>query len=91
MISNIKFRKLLNDLKRRPEDAAKDLKITKKEILKFLNNEKKISHKILNKATKVWPVNYGDFFSFSDDTQNGFKIMRSDKSNKSKRIMIRTE
>ena len=89
MISNIKFRKLLNDLKRRPEDAAKDLNITKKEILKFLNNKKEISHKILNQATKVWPVNHGDFFSFSDDTQNGFKIMRSDKSNKSKRIMIR--
>ena len=89
MISNIKFRKLLNDLKRRPEDAAKDLNITKKEILKFLNNKKEISYKILNKATKVWAVNHGDFFSFSDDTQNGFKIMRSDKSNKSKRIMIR--
>ena len=44
MISNIKFRKLLNDLKRRPEDAAKDLNITKKEILKFLNNKKEISY-----------------------------------------------
>ena len=32
MISIIKFRKVLNDLKRRPEDAAKDLKISKKEI-----------------------------------------------------------
>ena len=29
-LSNIKFRKILNDLKRRPEDAAKDLKISKK-------------------------------------------------------------
>ncbi len=54
MISNIKFRKLLNDLKRRPEDAAKDLNITKKEILKFLNNKKEISYKILNKATKCF-------------------------------------
>ena len=33
MLSNIKFRKILNDLKRRPEDAAKDLKISLKNSL----------------------------------------------------------
>ena len=49
MISNIKFRKLLNDLKRRPEDAAEDVldAITKDrflvtphpEVLEYINRK----------------------------------------------------
>ena len=38
-LSNIKFRKILNDLKRRPEDAAKDLKISKKKLLQLLKKK----------------------------------------------------
>ena len=38
MLSNIKFRKILNDLKRRPEDAAKDLKISLKKINNILES-----------------------------------------------------
>ena len=34
---NIKFKKILNDLKRRPEDAASDLGLTKKKILEILD------------------------------------------------------
>ena len=32
---NIKFKKILNDLKRRPEDAASDLGLTKKKFQKY--------------------------------------------------------
>jgi len=89
MISNIKFRKILNDLKRRPEDAAKELKITKKKINDILSNKSKINFKIIQKAVNIWPVNFGDFFSFKDDTVSDFKIMRSRQSNKSQRVMSR--
>ena len=88
-ISNIKFRKILNDLKRRPEDAARDLKISNKKLLQILNNKTKTDFDIIEKATKIWPVNYGDFFSFEDDTKNDFKIMRASISDKSSRIMSR--
>ena len=88
-ISNIKFQKILNDLKRRPEDAAKDLKISKKRIIKFLQNKNLNDFDVIKKASKVWPINYGDFFSFEDDTKNDYKIMRSNSSNKSSRIMSR--
>jgi len=88
-ISNIKFRKILNDLKRRPEDAAKDLKISEKKLLKLLKKNKFDDFNIIKKATKIWPVNYGDFFSFEDDTKKDFKIMRANKSNKSSRVMTR--
>ena len=32
LTSSKKFRKILNDLKRRPEDAAKDLGVSKKRV-----------------------------------------------------------
>ncbi len=89
MISNIKFRKILNDLKRRPEDAAKDLKISKKKINNILSNKSKINFQIIKKAVDIWPVNFGDFFSFVDDTHFDFKIMRAAQSNSSQRIMSR--
>ena len=89
MLSNIKFRKILNDLKRRPEDAAKDLKISLKKINNILSNKSKLDFKTITQAVKIWPVNYGDFFSFYDDAKLGFKIMRSNESEKSKRIMKR--
>jgi hypothetical protein len=34
----LKFRKILNDLKRRPEDAFKELNISNEEINKILEN-----------------------------------------------------
>ena len=89
MLSNIKFRKILNDLKRRPEDAAKDLKISVKKINNILSNKSKLDFKTISHAVKIWPVNYGDFFSFNDDAKLGFKIMRFSESEKSKRIMKR--
>ena len=39
-LSSKKFRKILNDLKRRPEDAAKDLGMGKQKINKILTSEK---------------------------------------------------
>jgi len=89
MISVIKFRKILNDLKRRPEDAAKDLKITKKKIKEILSSKSKIDFRIINRAVEVWPVNYGDFFSFKDDTYLNYKVMRANASSQSKRVMNR--
>ena len=39
---NIKFKKILNDLKRRPEDAASDLGLTKKKNFRNIRWKKKI-------------------------------------------------
>ncbi len=89
MISNIKFRKILNDLKRRPEDAAKDLQISKNKISNILSGKNSMDFNLIKKAVKIWPVNFGDFFTFEDDTKNDFKLMRSFKSNQSSRIMHR--
>ena len=59
---NIKFKKILNDLKRRPEDAASDLGLTKK-ILEILDGKRKLEFDLIEKAVEKWPVNYNEFFS----------------------------
>ena len=88
-LSSKKFRKILNDLKRRPEDAAKDLGISKQKINKILTSEKFTDLTIIEKAVKVWPVNYSDFFFTEDDTKNNYKLFKLSQANKSERIMYR--
>ena len=89
MISPTKFRKILNDIKRRPEDAALDLEISKKEIDEYLEGKKKIPFSLVIKAVKIWSINYSEFFEIQDDAHNGFKKMSKNESEKTKRIMTR--
>ena len=88
-ISKIKFRKIINDLKRRPEDAAKDLEISKEKIDKILNGEEILDFNLIKKAVKVWPVNFTDFFYIEDDAKKGFNIFKNSQSNSSQRKMYR--
>jgi transcriptional regulator with XRE-family HTH domain len=85
----LKFRKILNDLKRRPEDAAQELNISSEEINKILNGEVDPDFKLLKKATEVWPINLNDFFGIEDDTLNNYKIFTKAESDKTTRIMQR--
>ena len=89
MISPVKFRKILNDIKRRPEDAALDLEISKKEINEYLKGEKIIPFSLVRKAVDIWSINYSEFFDIQDDTLNGYKKMSKKESDNSKRIMTR--
>jgi len=83
------FLGMLNDLKRRPVDAAKELNISLEEIMNIINGRKEISSEIIIRATKVWPVNLRDFYLIKDDCSNGVKIMRVEESAKSSRVMER--
>ena len=83
------FLGILNDVKRRPEDAARELKISLDEINSILSGKKELSADIVAKATKIWPVNARDFYVIHDDCPQGIKIMRSEESKQSSRIMER--
>lgn len=85
----LKFRKILNDLKRRAEDAAQELNIPIEEINKILNGESDPDFKLLKKATEIWPINLNDFFGIEDDTINNYKIFTKAESDKTIRIMQR--
>ena len=83
------FLGILNDVKRRPEDAARELKVPLDEINSILSGKKELSADIIEKATKIWPVNARDFYIIHDDCPQGIKIMRSEESKQSSRIMER--
>lgn len=84
-----RFRKIINDLKRRPEDAAKDLGLSIYEVEKILEGKTSLNIDIIDKATKVWPVNHSDFFSIEDDTSDDFKIFKKSHSDATAREMLR--
>ena len=83
------FLGLLNDIKRRPEDAAKELEIPLDEINKIIEGKKPLESELIRKAIQIWPVNARDFYVIQDDCPLGVKIMRSEESKKSSRIMER--
>src|SRR4051812_2462927 len=84
------LRTTINDLKRRPEDAAKDLGISLEEMNALLAGEKLLSGALLSRAAKVWPcVNERDLLLIEDDAPDGVKIMRSRQSAASSRVMDR--
>ena len=83
------FLGILNDIKRRPEDAASELGVTLEEINLIISGQKAASQEILEKAVKIWPVNARDFYIIRDDCPTGIKIMTMKESEKSSRIMDR--
>lgn len=83
------FLGILNDIKRRPEDAAKELNISLDEINAIISGKKALSQEIVEKAARIWPVNARDFFIIRDDCPIGVKIMTAEESKKSSRIMNR--
>lgn len=87
MASN--FRSIINDLKRRPQDAARDLEITEEEVNEILSGETEISQRIVDKALEVWPVSPRDFFLLRDDCPNGVRVMSAESTLESARIMSR--
>ena len=83
------FLGILNDLKRRPKDAAKELGISEEEVIAIISGKKSVSSDIVNRAVKIWPINARDFYIIHDDCPLGIKIMSADESAKSGRIMER--
>jgi len=91
MISPIKFKKILNDIKRRPEDAALELGVSKETIEDYLSGKITIPFNIVSKAVEIWSINYSEFFDIEDDTTEGYKIMTQSESDKSQRLMKRND
>jgi len=83
------FLGILNDLKRRPDDAATELGISLEEITRIIDGEKILSQEIIEKAVKIWPLNVSDFYIIYDDTPTGVKLMSAEESKMSSRIMNR--
>ena len=81
----------LNDLKRTPESAAKELEIDQKIINNIIegNCEIKDVYMLINKMGSFYPIDSNDLYIPEEDCVNGVKIMRSDQSKISSRIFCR--
>ena len=67
----LNFLSILNDIKRRPEDAAEELGVPTEEINQIIAGEKELSFEIVNRAIEIWPLNARDFFLINDDENFG--------------------
>ena len=85
----LNFLSILNDIKRRPEDAAQELGVETQVINEIIEGKRELTYDLVKKAIQIWPLNARDFFLITDDAPNGVKIMRQESSEKSKRIMNR--
>ena len=83
------FLGILNDIKRRPEDAATELGVSEELISSIIEGRSELPSDLVDKAVKIWPVNKRDFYIIEDDCPDGIKLMSAGDSEKSKRIMER--
>lgn len=83
------FRSMLNDLKRRPEDAARELGCSLSEVEEILAGQRELPLELIRRATRVWPVSARDFFLLRDDCPDGVSVMRASASAASGRVMQR--
>jgi transcriptional regulator with XRE-family HTH domain len=83
------FLGILNDLKRRPEDAAKELGLPVAEINDIIAGKKPLSSDLVKKAVSIWPINEREFYIIKDDCPKGVKIMTSVESKHTSRVMER--
>ena len=83
------FRAILNDLKRRPEDAAAELGVPVPEIEEIIGGTRPLPPSLVEKATAAWPVSPRDFYLLNDDAPSGVRIHRAADSERSSRVMSR--
>ena len=89
IFSSLRLRQIINDLKRRPLDASKDLSLNPKTFNKYLQGKINIDENFVKKAVEVWPVNISDFINPKYQKSTNYKIMRFKESFKTKRVMKR--
>jgi hypothetical protein len=80
---------LLNGIKRRPEDASKELGTNLDDLLKIIQGEKKVDYAFINNICDKYPLNPRDFFSINDNTKKGISFTSLGDSLKSSRVIQR--
>ena len=91
MIFPIKFKNILNDIKRRPEDAASELGVSKDLIDYYLSGKISIPLNVVSKAVEILSINYSEFFDIKNATTEGYKIMTEAKSDNTQRMINKNE
>ena len=91
LFSPIRLRQILNSLKRRSEDAAKELSISNKKMDRILKGDLDLNLKLVKKMLKIWPITIDSLINnrfYSKDTPN-LTIFKKEQSIKTSRVMQR--
>ena len=83
----------LNDLKRTPESAAKELNVPIQELLKIIKgvSTEEQAFQLINRMGQIYPIDHSQMHLLKDDTLNGVKFMTADESSKTSRIYNRLD
>ena len=83
----------LNDLKRTPKSAAKELKISYEELKKIINGKssEENAFSLINKMGEVYPIDHSQMYLLMDDTVNGARFMTEEESKKTSRVYKRLD
>jgi hypothetical protein len=83
----------LNDLKRTPESAAKELNIPIKELHKILKgvSTEEQAFQLINRMGQIYPIDHTQMYLLKDDTINGARFMTSEESLNASRIYNRLD
>jgi len=87
--SGVAFRAVINDLKRDPDSAARDLGVPVRLIDEVIAGRRPLPADVLARAVETWPVNERDFFPVHDDAPTGARIVRASDSVASARVLRR--
>ena len=83
----------LNDLKRAPKSAAKELKIPIEELDKIINGEssEEKAFQLINKMGEIYPIDHSLMYLLKDDTIDGARFMTEEESKKNSRVYKRLD
>ena len=83
----------LNDLKRTPESAAKELNIPIKELNKVIKgcSTEEQAFRLINRMGQIYPIDHTQMYLLKDDTLNGAKFVTAEESIKTSRIYNRQD
>ena len=88
-----RIRSELNDLKRTPESAAKELEFDLTELKLILDGKasKQQMKLLIEKIGEFYPIDSSDLYLLEDDCSNGIKIMTNQNSAKTARVFDRKD
>ena len=83
----------LNDLKRTPESAAKELNVPIKELHKIIKgfSTEEQAFQLINRMGQIYPIDHTQMYLLKDDTSNGARFMTAEKSLAASRIYNRLD
>jgi hypothetical protein len=89
IFSSQRLRQILNDIKRNSEVARRELKLTKKQLNKYLNKDKSMEVNLVKKICAVYPIHPQELISSKILFNKPFKYFSSSSSKKTKRLIKR--